>query len=131
MNKEKWSETSKRSFSYSGSTETHYSDFSYRCVKCSQRSEFSAEDQKVEYEVNQRYIGHKRTLCTACHLKVEELRNAERIFQNKWNENKQILKIDRQFLCNWIEILEEIPSYGKKTDSNLIVALKKLSYACV
>jgi hypothetical protein len=131
MNKEKWSESSKRSFAYSGSTEMYYIDFAYRCAKCSQRSVFSADDQKIEYEVNQRFIGHKRTLCTACHLKVEELRNTEKLFQEKWSENKEILKSDRQFLSAWIGILEEIPSYGKKSDHDLIAALKKLIYAGV
>jgi hypothetical protein len=131
MNKEKWSESSKRSFSYSASTETHYVDFAYRCVKCTQRSVFSAEDQKIEYEVNRRFIWQKRTLCADCHVKVEELRNKDMQFQNEWNENKKVRKSDRQFLCDWLVILEEIPSYGKKSHRDLITALKKLTYACV
>ncbi|WP_423023116.1 hypothetical protein [Undibacterium sp. SXout20W] len=131
MNKEKWPNSSKRSYAYSQSTDTHYEDFGYFCVKCKCHCVFSAEDQKIEYEENQRFIWHKKILCANCQLQIDALREKARQFQKRWARNRNILKTDRQFLCDWLAILEGIPTYGKKSHIDLIATLRKLSYGCV
>jgi hypothetical protein len=131
MNKEKWSESSKRSYAYSQSTETHYEDFSYFCVKCKRHSVFTAKDQKIEHEENKRFIWHKKTLCFNCQFQIDVLRDKDEQFQKNWAMNKKILKSDRQFLCDWLAILEDIPTYGKRSHRDLIATLRRLSYDCV
>lgn len=131
INREIWSESSKRSFAYSGSVMTHYENYPYRCRKCSQPSVFTAEEQKVAYEVLQQYIWRKRTLCPACYLNLELLREKDRQFQQEWATNKVKLKSDYRFLCAWLAILEDVPSYGKRAHSSMIDMLKRLAHACV
>jgi hypothetical protein len=130
MNKEKWSESSKRSYAYHRSTETHYEDFEYFCLKCKSHCVFSAGDQKIEHEERQRFIWHKKTLCTICQSQIEILREKDKQFQERWNTNKNILRCDRQFLCDWLLVLEDIPTYGKKSHRDLIATLRKLIYDC-
>lgn len=130
MNKEKWSESSKRSYAYNRSTKTHYEDFEYFCLKCKCHSIFSADDQKIEYEERQRFIWYKKTLCAICQSQIEILREKNRQFQERWNTNKNILRCDRQFLCDWLLVLEDIPTYGKKSHRDLIATLRGLIYGC-
>ena len=131
MNKNKWSESSKRSFSYSQSSATHYEDFGYLCVKCGCHCIFSAEDQKIEYEEHKRFIWQMKTLCANCQIQIDVLRNKDKQFQKQWVVNKKTLKTDLQFLCDWISVLEDIPTYGKKSHHDLIATLRKLSCDCV
>lgn len=131
MNKEKWSESSKRSYAYNRSTETNYEDFEYFCMKCKCHSVFSADDQKIEYEERQRFIWHKKTLCANCQGQIDVLREKGKQLQERWNMNKNILRSDRQFLSNWLLVLEDIPKYGKKSHRDLIATLRKLIYDCV
>ncbi len=131
IDKEKWSESSKRSFAYSGSLKTHYEDISYRCTKCSQVAMFTAAEQKNAYEVLRQFIWRQRTLCPKCYSNLELLRKKDRQFEKEWAENKARLKSDRQFLWAWLEVLEDIPTYGKRPHSSMIVMLQKLSYQCI
>lgn len=130
MEKEKWSESSKRSFAYSGSSSTFYENISYRCTKCSRPSIFTAEDQKYAFEVLQQYIWKRRTLCTNCHLNYDVLRLNEKRFQEKWAANKKELRKNYQFLCDWLKLLEEVPSYGKRPHYSMIEMLKTLAHEC-
>jgi hypothetical protein len=130
MDKEKWSESSKRSFAYSGSKMTHYENISYRCAKCSQPSIFTAEEQKIRYEELQQFIWRRRTLCSACYLNLENIRDKDRQFQKEWAANKAKLTNDYRFLFDWLEILESVSTYGKQANRSMIAMLKKLAHQC-
>lgn len=131
MHKEKWSDSSQRSFAYAGWTMTHYEDFSYRCKKCSQISIFTAEEQKEEYEVKQRFFGLSKTLCAACTLRLESLRKSTRDFERQWAENKSNLKHDYRFLCDWLAVLNDVPSFGKRPNTSMIGMLTNLAHDTV
>jgi hypothetical protein len=131
MDREKWSESSKRSFAYYGSSMTCYENISYRCTKCSQPSVFTAEEQKIAYEIRKEYIWKIKTLCSVCHSNLELLRKKDKQFQEEWAKNKGALKVDYKFLCAWLEILEDVPSYGKKAHFSMINMLTRLAHECV
>lgn len=131
MNKEKWSNSSKRSYAYSQSKDTHYEDFEYFCVKCKCRCVFFAEDQKIEYEENQRFIWYKKTLCANCQFQIGALREKDKQFQKRWGTNKKLLGTDPQFLNDWITVLEDFATYGKKSNHDLIATLHKLASRCI
>lgn len=131
MNKEKWSDSSRRSFANDGLLITHYEDISYRCKKCSQLSVFTAEQQQEDYEVKQKYFGRPRTLCSECSLKLESLRSSARIFEGQWAENKATLKDNYRFLCDWLAVLNEIAPYGKRPNTSMIYMLTNLAHDTV
>lgn len=131
MDREKWSESSKRSFAYSGSSMTCYENISYRCRKCSQPSVFTAEEQKIAHEIRKEYIWRRKTLCSDCYSNLELLRNKEKQFQEEWAENKEVLKTDYKFLCAWLVVLEDVPSYGKKAHFSMITMLTRLAHECI
>ena len=64
---EAWSEESRRSRSYSPGAEVSYYDAYYWCAKCAAACVFSAEQQKIEFEVKKRYIHTTRQYCELCH----------------------------------------------------------------
>jgi hypothetical protein len=64
---EAWSEESKRSRPYSPGTEVRYYDEYYWCAKCADACVFSAQQQKIEFEVRKRYIHVTRQYCDLCH----------------------------------------------------------------
>ena len=130
MDKNKWSESSKRSFAYAGSRNTHYEDFGYWCVKCQQHAIFSAADQKIAFEEKKQYIWKRRSLCSHCFLTLEALRKRESDMQKRWESNKTILQKDYGFLCEWINVLEEIPTYRKRANPCMLHALQKWADAC-
>jgi primase-polymerase (primpol)-like protein len=72
---EAWSEESKRSRSYSPGAEVHYYDEYYWCSKCAVACVFSAEQQRIEFEVKKRYIHATRQYCDLCHAAAK--RNGE------------------------------------------------------
>lgn len=131
MDREKWSESSKRSCAYDVLLTTYYENISYRCRKCSRPSVFTAEEQKIAYELRKEYIWKKKTLCSNCYLDLELLRKKEKQFQEEWTKNKEILKADYKFLCAWLEVLEDVPSYGKKANFSMIKMLTRLAHECV
>src|ERR1051325_8080530 len=94
IDKEKWSESSKRSFEYKYSTDKCYQDITYRCVKCAQPSVFTAREQKRAYEVIKDYVGKYiggKKLCPTCSKNLEALQEKDRQYQKQWEENKEDL----------------------------------------
>jgi Probable zinc-ribbon domain len=47
--------------------ELHYYDEYYWCTKCEAACVFSAQEQKIEYELKKRYIHATRQYCEVCH----------------------------------------------------------------
>lgn len=131
IDREKWSESSKRSFSYYGGVDEYYQDISYRCLKCSKLAVFTAEEQKVAFEDNKQYIWQRRRLCEHCFKELETLQEKDLQMQHKWSNDKSTLSKDNKFLCDWLAILEVIPTYGKRPNSAMINMLRRLAHECI
>lgn len=125
IDKTQWSESSRRSEIYN-STATEYEGIGYVCIKCSAPTVFTAREQKVAYEVKKDYIWKRRTLCRQCFVALEVLRKRARSFQKSWNEGREVLVNDRVFVEHWLNALEEIRTYGKRSDDSAIVRLRRL-----
>ena len=123
MNKEAWSEESKRSYAY-GFNNRFYADIESKCVHCSTVFVFSGESQKRVYELEKRFIWFRPRLCIECDLERSKLREHSMYFQQSWNEN-EALKTDRDFLLAWLHVLELLPTYTERKNASMISALKK------
>nr|WP_315484572.1 hypothetical protein [uncultured Undibacterium sp.] len=126
-----WSEASKRSFAYggsflySGSDPDCYENVVCRCFKCEQSFVFTAKEQKIAFEVHKQYVWKPKRRCNQCQLKLENIQTRERELQLAWNKNGKVLCFDRNFLEEWLTILELIPLFGKRENSSAIRMLRK------
>ena len=69
IDRERWSEESKRSYAYHYQA-TSYEDIHYECSKCRAPSVFTAQEQKVSFEEKKNYIWQHRTLCPKCNAEL-------------------------------------------------------------
>ena len=132
VDKEKWSESSKRSYAYesTGIPGEFYDDIAYKCIKCSAPSVFTGVEQKVAFEVKKDYVWKRRTLCNPCFRRLQELKKNDQGFLKRWELEKDVLSKDYGFLCEWLSILEEVPSFGKRKNESMINMLRRLAHEC-
>jgi peptide subunit release factor 1 (eRF1) len=102
-----------------------------RCTKCGKTFLFTAEEQKIAFEINKEYISKPKHRCNECQLELEVIQNRERNLQLAWNENSKVLRADREFLNEWITILELIPTFRKKKNCSTITMLRKALHDCI
>jgi len=127
IDRSQWSKSSQRSCGgHYDSKAIHYENISYLCVKCKNKSSFSAEAQKFSYEVKKQFIWRIPSLCFNCQEKLTTLLSTEREFQNLWNVNREEMKLDIIFLKNWLNTLKEIHTYGKATNYTMVAGILKL-----
>lgn len=125
IDREQWSESSKRSYAFHYKSTT-YEDIAYKCIKCGTGAVFTADEQKFTYEVKKQYIWRRRVLCPQCNGELYKLREAEKEFQKLWSKERESLKANREFLAKWLAILEAIPTYRQRTRSAMKSKLEKL-----
>jgi hypothetical protein len=132
-----WSEASQRSFAsggsflYSGSDPNYYENVVCSCIKCEQSFVFTAEEQKFAFEIRKEFIWKRQTRCQQCQLDLKKFQERERELQLAWNDGGKILCTDRQFLSEWLTLLELIPLYGKNKNWSTITMLKKALHECI
>ena len=129
IDREKWSESSRRSSEYTGQfkdEEFYFESIGYRCKKCCCSSSFSPEQQKVAYEIDKKIIHYVPSLCPDCKEKYRELSELVKTYQNSWSENLDILKHDDVFIKKWLDAVKERNSFGKRTDNGREQMLTKL-----
>lgn len=113
-----WSRSSQRS---SGgqydSNATHYEGIRYRCRSCEASCVFSAEEQKLSYEVNKKFVSWLPSLCPSCHVELIDLQNRDRVFQQEWVSARKSLAGDLKFLESWLAVLQALKAHGKPNES--------------
>jgi hypothetical protein len=124
INKENWSEESKRSYSYD-SPISCYQDENYKCYKCGESSVFTAEEQKYSYEVKKNYIWKKRVLCQNCFSEYEALTKKICEFENAWGCEPVAGKGKALYLQEWLSALNEVPSFGKPKNEAVAIMISK------
>lgn len=125
VEKELWSRSSKQSLAYDFAHKT-YKDRSYNCWRCGSPSTFTAEEQKHAYEVRKAYIWQSRVLCATCWTEGQSIANQLRAFAARWKQNKQTLRADREFLVEWLRLLELHPEYGGRKNTATMAMLKRI-----
>jgi hypothetical protein len=125
VNRLDWSEQSKRSYAFHGTNPT-YEDLVYICRHCEQQAVFTAEEQRISYEVKKQYIGQRRVLCSSCNGELYRLMEREKEFQLRWSMGRETLKTDREFLVEWLAILQTIPGFKQRTRSGMRGMLERL-----
>jgi hypothetical protein len=105
----RWSEQSQRSVSAEWTKE--YRDIQYQCWKCKADAVFTAQDQKITFDVKKAPIDQRRILCEDCWKQSNQI--ARELSENErlWAEKKPTLQKDREFLRQWLELLEEREKY--------------------
>ena len=125
INKEKWSESSKKSSMYDD-TEKYYWDISFDCIKCKKIAVLSAEEQKHWYETKKYYVWKHPTLCSSCLENYSYLKNELLSFEKQWLNTPKEEKSNIQYAKKWLRSLQKIASYGKKSNESMISKLMKI-----
>lgn len=112
MDKEQWSEESKRSYSYDN-CEDYYEDIKYKCYSCGLKSIFSALDQKETFEVRKSYIWQRRVLCSACYSDLSIIKKKICEFEILWDSETENQKANASYIEEWLSLLKVMPKYGK------------------
>jgi hypothetical protein len=129
IDREKWSESSRRSAEYTGqfkSEEFYFESIGYRCKKCFCNHSFSPEQQKTAYEIDKKIIHYVPAHCPECKEKHWALSNLVKNYQISWNENRETLKHDEIFIKKWLEAVKEKNSFKIRADNNREKMLTKL-----
>lgn len=125
INRSLWSKSSQNSSGgHYAERAGHYENISYRCRKCFAGCVFSDEAQKVAYEIEKKFVWWLPSLCAKCQSEVRALLTEDRLCQERWKEDKATLMADQTFLSRWISVLDAIPTYGKKSNTDMKVALR-------
>lgn len=125
VEKELWSEESRNSLDYVFASD-FYEDQPFSCRACGLESIFTAEQQKYTYEVKKTFTWERHVLCQSCFQRRNELSAEAAVFQAAWTQDKAALKRDYSSLQRWMEVLEQLPSFGIRKDAARIRMLKKL-----
>ncbi len=120
INRDKWSPSSQRlHVSHYDSRATHYEDIAYRCCKCFASCKFTALAQQTAYEVKKRFVWWTPSLCLPCSDALQRLQAENHEYQAKWDANRSVLASDKLFLQHWLNLLREIPTYGKRRNFSM------------
>jgi hypothetical protein len=126
INRKAWSESSQKSSG--GHYDDHagyYEGIACRCFHCSISYVFTPEEQKLAYEIEKKYVWWLPTLCAICARDVAELINQDRENQKRWGDEKDSLSANANFLESWLDIINRIPEYGKKANTDMATMLRR------
>jgi hypothetical protein len=124
---ERWSRSSKQSLRYLNPPRT-YKDIHYKCCCCNAPGSFTAEQQKEAFEIRQAYIWQRHILCESCFRERRRLESLARASSRRWAKEKSVLARDRDFLGDWLGVLEALPKYAaRKNHANISMLKKKLA----
>ena len=120
-----WSEKSRRSLVCW--ERYKYENEKYRCRKCGADEIFTAEQQQHAYEVEKRYIWQRRVLCATCYETAGILKGLLKQRLERWEQEKDKLRRDVEFLEGWYKELDRFRHYGLKGyDSAKMQMIEKL-----
>ncbi|ALV07510.1 zinc-ribbon domain containing protein [Roseateles depolymerans] len=125
IDREQWSESSKRSYVYHYQRQ-HYEDIPYVCRRCRKACVFTGADQKIAFEIKKQYISQRRTLCGDCHAAFVALRDLHRAMELKWAAQKVALSRDLAFMEAWRNVLVLFPEFGSRIGGNMTKRLAVL-----
>jgi pyruvate/2-oxoacid:ferredoxin oxidoreductase alpha subunit len=125
INKELWSEESRRGLEYAFAAE-FYEDIPFVCYTCGAKSIFTAEQQKSMYEVRKAYVWARHVLCPTCFKGKNELSAEAASFLATWLQDKGTITTNPARISRWKEVLELLPKYGVRKDTARIRMLSKL-----
>ena len=74
---------------------------------------FTAEAQKLAYETQKRYVYWISSFCENCRAELVKLKVEDRELQMQWNEHRDSLKANHEFLLRWLFITKALISYRK------------------
>ena len=126
IDRTKWSRSSQKSLGLVDPMASTYESISYYCKKCQAKSEFSAEEQKFYYETKKKFVMYRPSRCATCERKLEELVSAEKECQKRWNMQRETLRKNIVFLKNWLNIIQEIHTYGRRTNETMVSGILRL-----
>lgn len=124
LNKEEYSAESKRSIGHEYLGD-EYKDIKYNCSKCKKKTVFPAIEQKKAYEARKEYMWAKRFLCDLCWREMRSIKSELQEIENRYCENKAKSVQSKEFLFEWLELLELYPKYGKKGNTSRTTFVKK------
>jgi hypothetical protein len=90
-----------------------YGSIAYRCWKCETPCVFTAEAQKNAYEIQKKNSSWFPSLCSTCQVELEKFRVQDCECQSQWNENRDDLKNNLEFLQRWLTITKVLISCKK------------------
>jgi len=125
VNKELWSEESRRGLDYAFAPE-FYEDKPFACRACGSKSVFTAEQQKYTYEVKKAFTWEQHVLCPVCFQERNELSAELSGLLEAWSQNKRAVVKNLYTVRRWKEVLELLPTYGVRKDTARIRMLSKL-----
>jgi hypothetical protein len=103
-----------------------YRDIEYQCSRCHRSAIFSAEDQKIAFEVKKASIWQRRHFCPACWSERLEIEGKISRCEAEWKSRKDQLQKDIPFLNGWLALLQLRPSYGASENTSAIAMLRRL-----
>jgi len=86
---------------------------------------FTAEQQQHEYEVKA-FTWQQHVLCHPCFVKRHELTAENDALLRRWALDKARVKEDTVAMKRWLEVLEQLPTYGTRQDAARLRMLRKL-----
>ena len=95
-------------------------------MRCGKSAVFTAADQKVTFESRKAYIWQQRNLCSECFRERKQIEIGIRRCQSRWRDRKRELQGDREFLRQWLSLLEKHPEYGGRKNHAGIIMLRRL-----
>lgn len=125
IEREKWSESSKRSYAYHYGR-VAYEDIPYVCRRCSIDAVFTGEEQKEAYEVKKNYIWQRRTLCGPCNAELYRLKVRNMALHERWAKEKASLQRDSAFIAEWLTVIDQFPAFGSRIGGSMGEKLRKL-----
>lgn len=124
LNRDEYSEQSKRSIGHEF-LGAEYKDIKYKCAKCKKKALFTAIEQKQAFEVRKEYMWIRRTLCTPCWREMREVKAKLQVMEQYYCDNNEQALTSKDFLADWLALLELYPQYGKKGNPRRIEFVKK------
>ena len=124
LNRNEYSQESKRSVGHEFLA-AYYEDIKYVCIKCNSEAVFLAEEQKQAYEVRKEYMWIERKLCYICWKQMRAIKAELYRVEREYCENKPKALSNKEFLTQWLDILELYPKFGKKANFARIDFVKK------
>jgi len=126
IDKSKWSSSSQRSSGgHYDLGAKYYENIAIRCYKCSCSFVCTAEEQKEAYEVHKKFVWWLPSRCSKCQVELENLLRQDGEYQNLWNTDKETVKADELLMTEWLHVIKDIQSYGKRQNESMVDCLIK------
>lgn len=123
--KELWADELKKSHDFYNPDFDYYYDYRFTCRGCNKDKIWTAEEQKVHYEVLKK-VNAVSSLCNDCFIEYNKLKTKCRKFRAKWNEETEKSKKSASYIAEWLKTIQEYKKYTDKYDSGMEHRLARL-----